>query len=414
MTELNRRQFVAQSAGALAAMSLLPDVLPAEVRVSGAPLPVAVIGIGRQGRQMLAELQRISAVTVTAICDTDRRRLDAGLRRTQNSKGFNSVDELLKQAPDVQAVFIATPTQTHREVVDACFAAGKHVYCEAPLAHTVDDADAIARAARGAKTVFHCGLEGRSNPIYNLARTFYRSDSVRDLIFMRGQANQKNSWRTPAGDPERERALNWKLDKDISIGLAGELGTHQFDVFAWYTGLEPHSVRGSGAVRLHHDGREVADTIALTLDYGDGAMLQYHATLGCSFEKKYEVFYGSNATIKLAWDAGWMFKEADAPTQGWEIYANRQQFHNDEGITLIADATQLAAQGRLKDGVGLPDPPLYYAIGDFLKSVLENQPVVASADIGYRATVLGILAHQAVTSGKDVTIDPAVLRGPES
>jgi hypothetical protein len=49
-----------------------------------------------------------------------------------------------------------------------------------------------------------------------------------------------------------------------------------------------------------------------------------------------------------------MFKEADAPTQGWEVYANRQQFHNDEGITLIAGATKLAEQGKLKEGVGLP------------------------------------------------------------
>ena len=126
------------------------------------------------------------------------------------------------------------------------------------------------------------------------------------------------------------------------------------------------------------------DTIWCDFDFADGLHLQYQATLANSFEGRYEVFCGSNSAIKLAWTAGWMFKEADAPTQGWEVYANRMQFHNDEGITLIADATKLAEQGRLKEGVILPHPPLYYALGDFLRSVLEDQPVVVSAEEGLR------------------------------
>ena len=75
----------------------------------------------------------------------------------------------------------------------------------------------------------------------------------------------------------------------------------------------------------------------------------------------------------MAWSHGWMFKEADAPTQGWEVYANRQQFHNDEGITLIADATKLASQGKLKQGVGLPHDSLYYSLFDFLKAISEGE-----------------------------------------
>ena len=90
------------------------------------------------------------------------------------------------------------------------------------------------------------------------------------------------------------------------------------------------------------------DTVWCDLTFPEGVHLQYSATLANSYAGRYEVFHGSNSAIKLAWTAGWMFKEAGAPTQGWEVYANRQQFHNDEGITLIADATQLAAQDKLK------------------------------------------------------------------
>jgi hypothetical protein len=94
----------------------------------------------------------------------------------------------------------------------------------------------------------------------------------------------------------------------------------------------------------------------LRFEFEGGSLLDYNATLANSYEGMHELLRGKNASIKLAWTHGWMFKEADAPTQGWEVYANRQQFHNDEGITLIAGATKLAEQGKLKAGVGLPTP----------------------------------------------------------
>jgi hypothetical protein len=106
-----------------------------------------------------------------------------------------------------------------------------------------------------------------------------------------------------------------------------------------------------------------------------------------------------------------MFKESDAPTQGWEVYAMRQQFHNDEGITLIADATKLASQGKLKAGMGLPNPPLSYAIGDFIVSINNSTPAVTTVDEGMRAAVVGILAHQAVMTGETVSVDQELFKG---
>jgi predicted dehydrogenase len=188
------------------------------------------------------------------------------------------------------------------------------------------------------------------------------------------------------------------------------MGTHQFDVFGWYIGKYPVEVAGHGDIRVHNDGREVPDTVHCTLKFDDGAALQYAASLCTSYEGRHEVLYGSNATVKLAWTAGWMFKEADAPTQGWEVYANRQQFHNDEGITLIADATKLASQGKLKEGVGLPNPPLYYGAADFIRAIAEGAPPATTIEEGLRATVIGILANQAVTKGETVKIDPALFK----
>jgi hypothetical protein len=103
-----------------------------------------------------------------------------------------------------------------------------------------------------------------------------------------------------------------------------------------------------------------------------------------------------------------MFKEADAPTQGWEVYANRQMFHNEEGITLIADATKLASQGKLKEGVGLPNPPLYYALADFLSAAGSGSSPACTAADGLRATIVAIHAARAVATETEQAIDPAL------
>jgi len=408
MTETDRRTFMMQ-AGTLAAVALVPGLaLGADVELNG-EISVGIIGMGRQGRAIAGELQKIKGVKVAAICDVDPGRLRSGARRVAGVATFETHTQLLDTAKDVTTVFIATPTHTHRAVMEDAVAAGKHVYCEAPLASTIEDCQAIAATARGASTICAAGLLARSNPVYKLARTFFRSDSVRDLVAMRAQSNEKTTWWNPSSDPAREKALNWRLDSVLSTGLAGEMGTHQFDVFHFYRGKYPVSIQGHGSIQLHNDGRKVHDTISATLAFEDKSVLQYAATLGNSYEGTHEVFYGSNAAIKLAWTHGWMFKEADAPTQGWEVYANRQQFHNEEGITLIADATQLASQGKLESGVGLPNPPLYYGVGDFLKSVTEATPVATTIQEGARATAIGILANQAIITGETIAVDPNLL-----
>lgn len=405
-----RRDFLAHAAGAVTAVALMPEWLPAAPVIRGQALRVALVGAGRQGRAIVAELGKLESVAVAALCDSDAARLEQGLRRTPGAAGFADHRTLLEKASEFDAVIIATPTHTHKSIAIDALAAGKHVYCEAPLAHTIDDARDIARAARASKQVFFAGLDARSNPVYQLARGFFRTDAVRDTVSLHAQWHQKNSWRVPASDPAREKALNWRLDKDLSAGLPGELGTVQIDVFNWYTDRLPSRVVGFGSVRFHQDGRQIADSTSCTFAYPDGLTLTLESTLANSYQGRFELLHGSNAAIRLAQTHGWMFKEADAPTQGWEVYANRQQFHNDEGITLIAGATKLAEQGKLKEGVGLPDQPLYYALADFVRAVAEGKPPTTTAADGFRATALGLLAQQAVVTGNTIDIDPALFK----
>ena len=400
MSDPNRRSFIAQTAGALAGFALLPSVdfrPPARER---AARKVAVIGIGRQGRAILDALRKLDAVEIAAVCDVVPTRLKAGTDSAPGAEAIADYRELLTRRADVEAILIATPTHLHKDIALAALQANRHVYCEAPLAHTAADARAIAEAAARASTTFRCGLLARTNPIYQRARSLVRSDSVRDVVSLYAQSQRKTSWRFPAPDASLNQAFNWRLDPDLSIGLAGELGTHQFDVMNWLRNKPPIRVQGSGSIRLHSDGRTIPDTIALQMFWDDGVVLNYQATLANSYGGTYETLHGTNAALRLAGTHGWMFKEADAATQGWEVYATVQQFHQDEGIVLVADATKLAEQGRLKEGAGLQHPPLYYALADFITAIQGGESAGATAAHGLQATLIGIAANDAVRSGR--------------
>jgi len=405
MTASDRREFLQQSAAGLASMAIVPELEDAaRIWHPHRAVNVAVVGAGRQGREILAELSRFENVNVVAVVEPDARRRRRGIRRTKGAAEYADWKEMLGKHGDVTAAFVATPTHLHRDVALGFLEAGKHVYCEAPMASTVEDLRAMAKAAVGAKSKFQVGHHARSNPVYKLARSFYRSGSIERLVSMRCQSHRKSTWRVVSSDKVKERAFNWRLYSETSSGLPGEVGSHLVDTLHWFTKKTPRSVRGMGATLLHRDDREVPDTVLCTFDYGDGINLVLDATLANSYESEHALLCGTMGTIKLAGRYGWLFKEADAPVQGWEVYANRQQFHDEQGITLIADATKLASQGKLKEGIGLPHPELHYAVERFLQSCEEDKPVCCTALDGLRAGIIGVKAHEAVASGQEVAL----------
>ena len=124
---------------------------------------------------------------------------------------------------DVQAVVVATPTHLHRAIAIDALEAGKHVYCEAPLAASIDDARAIPQAARGASTVFQTGLQGRSNPIYKLAPNPELGRLMLSMLYNEGNraartkqvASHMRQW---AGDSQERRAALAKYCKAVVSG----------------------------------------------------------------------------------------------------------------------------------------------------------------------------------------------------
>src|SRR5688500_4128822 len=169
--EINRRNFISTFSSMMAmmggvAITRAQENKPAEApeRFTGPPLNCAIIGCGQQGRDIVTNLSRIpnSPANIAAICDTYSAYLNRTARQAQKAAKVTEYKKLLEDK-NIDAIIVATPTHQHKDIVLQALQAGKHVYCEAPLAHTIEDARAIAKAARDSKkSYFQAGLQQRS------------------------------------------------------------------------------------------------------------------------------------------------------------------------------------------------------------------------------------------------------------
>jgi predicted dehydrogenase len=433
--EFNRRDFLKGGSFAtlmtmLGGVPLMAQPAPepkGEAKPAGPKVKVALIGLGAWGREILDQLGRLEQAEIAAICDSYPTMLRRSASKAPKATPVEDYKAVLANK-DIQAVIIATPTHLHKDIALAALAAGKHVYCEAPLAQTVEDARVIALAAKNAVgKVFQPGLQMRSDPQRLFILPFIRSGALGKFVMARSQWHKKKSWRADSPNEEYKKAINWRLNQATSTGLAGELGIHQFDQATWLFNTAPTAVTGFGSLTFWKDGRDVPDTLELVVEYPEGVRLVYDATLANSFDGEYEMYYGSDAAVMMRDNKAWMFKEVDSPLLGWEVYARKDAFYKETGIALVAGGskqTALGAGGAAESP--FPFPTLYYALEAFIGNCPETDAAVedynaafdakdkagleknlatikfrpaATYKDGYAATVLAIKANEAITRG---------------
>jgi len=340
------------------------------------PINVGVIGLGEWGREILAQFGKLNTdptrekkdnAPVVALCDNYPAALRRAAKEVPNAQKYDDYTKLLAD-PNVQAVIIATPTGTHKEIALAALAAGKHVYCEVPLANTIEDAKAIAKAARDAvKQVFQPGLQQRSHPQIEFLLPFIRSGAIGKYVMLRAQWHANATWYRTGSTAQREAELNWRLHKKTSTGLLGEEGIHQIDNASNFLRGHPLAVTGfSSTIRAYTDGRDVPDTVQAVFEFANGVNFLHDLTICNSFEKAYEVYLGDEAAMMMRDFKAWLFKEANAHQLGWEVYARHDRFYNETGIALVAGASkQTTLAGSVESFNPYDHEPLYYALDNF-------------------------------------------------
>lgn len=438
--DFNRRDFL-KSGSVATMMAMMGGVrlfaqtngAPADAKAVGPKLKVALIGLGPWGREILTALARLPQAEIAAICDNYPAMVKRGAAIAPEAKTTDNADTILSDK-DIKAVIIATGTHQHKDLALAALKAGKHVYCEAPLAHTIEDARTIASAAKAARhLVFQSGLQRRADKARQLLVQTFRSGALGTPVMARAQWHKKTSWRSPSPNPEREKQINWRLHQATSCGLAGEIGIHQFDAATWYMNQFPVAVTGAGSILFHKDDRDVPDTIQAKLEYPGGVNFTYDATLANSFDGEYELYFGSESAVMLRESDVWLFKEVDARLLGWEVYYPKETFHKETGIVLKVGASKVSANAQPTPEETITATPLFSALTafvrnssdfvaareDYINAIGDDPEGLAehlatkvqkrpAADhlVGYQAVVTAVKTNEAVLARQRIEIKP--------
>ena len=340
---MNRRNFIAHSSAALAAM-MIPDAFAASVektRPVGANdrINVALIGCRSMGWGNLAEFFNFPEANCMALCDVDQGvlRQRASELEAHNHKRplLYTDDRKLLESPDIDAVVIGTPDHWHcLMTVDAC-AAGKDVYVEKPLANSIAECDAMVAATRRYNRIVQVGQQQRSGRMWHEMKRFIDTGALGKIASVNVWANFKYAsilqWSPDSNPPEGVdfdmwlgpaplRSFNqhrfhgiWRMFWDYGGGLVTDWGVHLLDMALWGTGknsLPNRVVAVGGNFAFPDNHAETFDTLSATWQYDD-LLIQWNnvaANESGPYGKSYGIeFRGTNGSLV-------------ANRESWEVY----------------------------------------------------------------------------------------------
>jgi predicted dehydrogenase len=355
---VSRRQFLQGSAAVATVFGVsLTSWAEAQERRAEAlketrPVNCAFIGVGDQGYNVdFKAALSVPGVKMVAVCDIYQPYIDRALKDVPGAEGYTDYRKLLERK-DIEAVLIATPLYMHAPISIAAMQAGKHVFCEKMMAHTVDQAKGMARAAVDNKRVLQIGHQRRANVMYNHAWELIHEKKVcGPITHVRAQWNRNGSWRKKLLPGQTDRERNWRLYREYSHGLTSELGTHQLHAVNWFLGTAPTAVVGMGGIDYWKDGREVYDNIELIFEYPGGVKVNYTSLTTNQFDGYYEQFMGKDGTLLISEERetpSSFYREPSAGVEDWmkaPTSGGQKGKHNEVGLKLDPEATKKVAAG---------------------------------------------------------------------
>jgi predicted dehydrogenase len=384
MVELNRRTFLA--AGAAAGTRLLG----ANERIR-----CALIGAGGRGAYLIGKFREQGA-EVAAVCDVYEPHLTAGLAAASpNARACFDYRRLLED-PAVDAVIVATPDHWHARMAIDAVEAGKDVYLEKPMAHTIAEGYSIVEAARRTRRVVQVGTQRRSFPINHEARQIVGSGALGQVRLV--TAWWLNTWKSlstselkgklhwdlflgpaPKRDLDPRRYFNWLFFWDYSGGLMVGQGAHVMDSIHWMMDLPaPRAVTCTGS-RPNLEGAEVPETTCLTAEYSDNCFVVFtvgYKAMHYNFSQdQLQQYHGSAARFDL----------------GRETYALYPQ---SEALD--------AKPSRERREPGTFDSASTAHVRNFLDCVKTRQDPNATVEMGQAANIVLGLAMESLRTGRRV------------
>ncbi len=400
----NRRSFMKKTglASAVAAgsfVNLNPSAIGANEKVT-----LALIGGHNQGRHDARAAIAAGGIFKT-FCDIDDEIIQkvCGEIKEWQKKDVGSTKDFrhVFDDKDIDAVYIVTPDHWHAIPAILACQAGKDVYCEKPLSHTIQEGQLMRDAARKYDRVFQVGMQRRSAHHFKSAVDYVTSGKLGDICMMkawmcqvRGSIGNPPNEPVPLGvdydrwlGPAPERPFNpmrfhynWRFFWDYCNSELGNQGVHMLDITMWaiakMKGLEnnlPTKVSGQAGIYWLDDMKEVPDTQVTTYDFGDFPLVWELRSFA-----RHDPIEGTNAGTGFYGTEGTLIVDG----RGWKVY----QKDGKEGPSEKNSGGSHSA--------------------NFLECVKSRKRPNADVEIGRRSTTICHLGNIATHLGREVVFDP--------
>ena len=411
-----------------AAAASLPLILPTHIWAAATKpndkISVGFIGIGVRGHYLLTAFLGREELQVVAVCDVDTTRRELARQRVEEHyatnagqkkpcAAYNDFRELIARK-DIDAVCIATSDHWHTIPVLAALAAGKDVFCEKPLTHTIHESIAILEAMKSGERVLQTGSMQRSMKEFRIACELVLNGVIGkiervecsfggppipcdlpeeplepglDWNLWLGPAPMRpyNSVVSPRGMPKR--LAQWRKYREYGGGGVTDWGAHQLDIAQWGLGMD-----GSGPV---------AAVLPASPEATEGAKLVYANGVTVEHVKGFGVdFFGTEGRVRV--NRGKFIFEH----QGKTIASFENGDKNPD--TSCEREVALAEKAFLKDA----KTKLYLSkdhLADFISSMKSRTKPIASEQIGARSAICCHLLNQAYFHQQKIEWDPAKL-----
>lgn len=334
-----------------------------------AQLKFGVLGLGRMGHLYARFLAtQISGVSLYAVADVDESM------RVATAEAFNlahvcAEPEELLALTALDAVVIATPTSTHTPLVTAAARAGKAIFCEKPLALTVEETLQAMDAVAQAQVPLQMGFMRRFDAAYQKAWK----------LIGEGQIGRPVTFKSIGRDPFCPRPEY--ADPAKSGGLIIDMAIHDFDLGRWLMGSEVERVSAEGTLLVCEEIKKVGDI--------DNAVINLHFTSGAlgSVEVSRNAFYGYDIRTEVLGSEGALMIGAQQHTPV---------------ILFTRAGAQYDVMPYLMERFGDAYRAQLQAFADCIR---KNEPPAVSGSDSLAALKIGIAATQSYKTGRTVTLN---------
>jgi len=301
-TDFTRRDFLQTAAGAAGlalaskAIALPEPVYPQQWASgpSGQIVQFGIVGVGMQGSGLLRNAVELPGTKCVAACDLwDGRQTLAKELAGADIVTTRRYQDLLDDK-SIQALIVAVPDHWHKQIVVDAVTAGKDVYCEKPMSHSVTDGTAMVAAAKKSGAIVQIGSQRTSSALLAKAKQLYDQGAIGDLLCVElslgrndptgaweyppppGLAPENFDWDTWLGTAPKKAFdpitfARWRCWKEYGTGVAGDLMVHLVSGMMFVTGINqaPSRVFATGGIVRWKDGRNMPDLHSALFEYGN-------------------------------------------------------------------------------------------------------------------------------------------------